>query len=111
MRSIEKSVDPATYLALLDWPREKARQVLRKQNIPELMIYLVNDMNDGSTTTIRTPYGQIGASVEIHQESASSTFLLLLIMGVIIKEFMKGPLKAILYSDDITLKAESKGEL
>ncbi|XGW03707.1 hypothetical protein V3C99_015126 [Haemonchus contortus] len=46
-------------------------------------------MNDGSTTTIRTPYGQIGATVEIHQESASSAFLFLLTMGVIMKEFMK----------------------
>ncbi|VDO67408.1 unnamed protein product [Haemonchus placei] len=80
----------------------------------EHLISLVKDMYDGSTTTIRTPHSQTGAidvTVGVHQRSALSPFLFLLTMDVITEELMGGPLKTILYADDIALIAESKDEL
>uniref|UniRef100_A0A0N4WN98 Reverse transcriptase domain-containing protein n=1 Tax=Haemonchus placei TaxID=6290 RepID=A0A0N4WN98_HAEPC len=71
-------------------------------------------MYDGSTTTIRTAHGQTGAidaTVGVHQGSALSPFLFLLTMDVITEELVDGPLKTILYADDIALIAESKEEL
>nr|CDJ95005.1 endonuclease-reverse transcriptase [Haemonchus contortus] len=71
-------------------------------------------MCDGSTTTVRTPHGHTGAidiTVGVHQGPAPSPFLFLLTMDVITDERMDGPLKTILYADDISLIAESKEEL
>nr|CDJ90887.1 RNA-directed DNA polymerase (reverse transcriptase) domain containing protein [Haemonchus contortus] len=109
------------YLAFLDLekafdrlPREVLWSALRKRNVPEHLISLVKDMYDGSTTTIRTAHGQTGAidvTVGVHQGSALSPFLFLLTMDVITEELVDGPLKTILYADDIALIAESKEEL
>nr|CDJ91569.1 RNA-directed DNA polymerase (reverse transcriptase) domain containing protein [Haemonchus contortus] len=109
------------YLAFLDLekafdrlPREVLWSALRKRNVPEHLIFLVKDMYDGSTTTIRTAHGQTGAidvTVGVHQGSALSPFLFLLTMDVITEELVDGPLKTILYADDIALIAESKEEL
>nr|CDJ88530.1 RNA-directed DNA polymerase (reverse transcriptase) domain containing protein [Haemonchus contortus] len=103
------------YLAFLDlekafgrFPREVLWSALRKRNVPEHLISLVKDMYDGSTTTIRTVHGQAGAidvTVGVHQESALSPFLFLLTMDVITEELVDGPLKTILYADDIALIA------
>nr|CDJ82820.1 RNA-directed DNA polymerase (reverse transcriptase) domain containing protein [Haemonchus contortus] len=109
------------YLAFLDLekafdrlPREVPWSALRKRNVPEHLIFLVKDMYDGSTTTIRTAHGQMGAidvTVGVHQGSALSPFLFLLTMDVITEELVDGPLKTILYADDIALIAENKEEL
>ncbi|XGW34175.1 hypothetical protein V3C99_018193, partial [Haemonchus contortus] len=59
-------------------------------------------------------HGQTGAidvTVGVHQGSALSPFLFLLTMDVITEELVDGPLKTILYADDIALIAESKEEL
>ncbi|XGW19497.1 hypothetical protein V3C99_003389 [Haemonchus contortus] len=109
------------YIAFLDLekafdrlPRQVLWRALRKRKVPEHLVSLVKDMYDGSTTTIRTPHGQTGAidvTVGVHQGSALSPFLFLLTMDVITEELMDGPLKTILYADDIALIAESKDEL
>nr|CDJ94281.1 endonuclease-reverse transcriptase HmRTE-e01 [Haemonchus contortus] len=78
------------------------------------MISLVKGMYDGSTTAMRTVHGQIGAidvTAQDRQGSALSPFLFLLTMDVITEELMDGPLKTILYADDIALLAESKEKL
>nr|CDJ94779.1 RNA-directed DNA polymerase (reverse transcriptase) domain containing protein [Haemonchus contortus] len=95
-------------------PREVLWRTLRKRNVPEHLISLVKDMYDGSSTTIRTAHGQtgaIGVAVGVHQGLALSPFLFLLTMDVITEELVDGPLKTILYADDIALIAESKVEL
>ncbi|XGW34423.1 hypothetical protein V3C99_018363 [Haemonchus contortus] len=109
------------YIAFLDLekafdrlPRQVLWRALQKRKVPEHLISLVKVMYDGSTTTIRTPHGQTGAidvTVGVHQGSALSLFLFLLTMDVITEELMDGPLKTILYADDIALIAESKDEL
>nr|CDJ93788.1 RNA-directed DNA polymerase (reverse transcriptase) domain containing protein [Haemonchus contortus] len=109
------------YLAFLDLekafdrlPREVLWRALRKRNVPEHLISLVKDMYGGSTTTIRTAHGKTGAidvTVGVHQGSALSPFLFLLTMDVITEELVDGPLKTILYADDIALIAESKEDL
>nr|CDJ97414.1 RNA-directed DNA polymerase (reverse transcriptase) domain containing protein [Haemonchus contortus] len=109
------------YIAFLDLkkafdrlPRQVLWRALRKRKAPEHLISLVKNIYDGSTTAIRTPHGQTGAidvTVEVHQGSALSPFLFLFTMDVITEELMDGPLKTILYADDIALIAESKDEL
>ncbi|XGW13282.1 hypothetical protein V3C99_013707 [Haemonchus contortus] len=99
------------YLAFLDLekafdrlPREVLWSALRKRNVPEHLISLVKDMYDGSTTTIRTAHGHTGAidvTVGVHQGSALSPFLFLITMDIITEKLMDGPLKTILYADDI----------
>ncbi|XGW33753.1 hypothetical protein V3C99_017866 [Haemonchus contortus] len=103
------------YLAFLDLdkafdrlPREVLWSALQRPNVPEHLTSLVKDMYDRSTTTIRTAHGQTGAivvTVGIHQGSALSPFLFLLTMDVITEELVDGPLKTILYADDIALRA------
>nr|CDJ87243.1 endonuclease-reverse transcriptase HmRTE-e01 [Haemonchus contortus] len=68
-------------------------------------------MYNGFATATRTPYGQTGATdvtFGVRQESALSPFLFLLTMDVITEGLMDGPLKTIMYADDIALIAEGK---
>nr|CDJ93072.1 RNA-directed DNA polymerase (reverse transcriptase) domain containing protein [Haemonchus contortus] len=53
----------------------------------------------------------IDVTVGVHQGSALSPFLFPLTMDFISEELVDGPLKTILYADDIALIAESKEEL
>ena len=71
-------------------------------------------MYDGAKAAVRTPHGltkEVNITVGVHQGSALSPFLFLLTLDVMAKELMEGPLKTILYADDIALIADSREEL
>ncbi|VDO53507.1 unnamed protein product [Haemonchus placei] len=101
------------YLAFLDLEKaigSLSRQVLwralRNRKFLEHLISLVRDMYDGSTTTVCTPHGLTEATdvtVVVHLGSALSP--------VITSGLWDGPLKTIIYADDIALIAESRKEV
>ncbi|VDO99331.1 unnamed protein product [Heligmosomoides polygyrus] len=75
---------------------------------------VIRDMYEGSKAAIRTPHGvtrKVDITVGVHQGSALSPFLFLLTLDSIVNHLEEGPLRTILYVDDITLVADIQEEL
>ncbi|VDP07904.1 unnamed protein product [Heligmosomoides polygyrus] len=71
-------------------------------------------MYEGSKEAIRTPHGvtrKVDITVGVHQGSALSPFLFLLTLDSIVNHLEEGPLRTILYADDIALVADNQEEL
>ncbi|VDP49771.1 unnamed protein product [Heligmosomoides polygyrus] len=71
-------------------------------------------MYEGSKAAIRTPHGvtrKVDITVGVHQGSALSLFLFLLTLNSVVNYLEEGPLRTILYADDIALVADNQEEL
>ena len=70
-------------------------------------------MYDGCTTSVRTLIGSTESfevKVGIHQGSALSPLLFITVMDVISKEVGRGPLRAMLFADDLVLCENTREE-
>ncbi|VDO66148.1 unnamed protein product [Heligmosomoides polygyrus] len=82
--------------------------------VPERLITVIRDMYEGSKAAIRTPHGvtrKVDITVGVQQGLALSPFLFLLTLDSVVNHLEEGPLRTILYADDIALVAENQEEL
>ena len=85
-------------------PREIVYWCLRKRNVPEWLIMLVEATYTNSRTVVRTAQGQtdpFDIKVGLHQGSALSPFLFIVVMDTISKEFRGRPPWELLFADDL----------
>ena len=95
-------------------PREVVYWCLRKRRVPERLISLVKATYANSRTVVRTAQGQTEAfniQVGLHQGSALSPFLFIVVMDTITSECKRGLPWELLFADDLVVMAESEEEL
>ena len=95
-------------------PREVVFWCLRKRRVPEKLVRLVEMMYRRTRTKVLTTVGEtetFEVSVGLHQGSALSPFLFVLVMDVLSKEIRNEELWELLYADDLVITAESEEEL
>ena len=76
-------------------------------------IKVIQDMYDGCTTSVRTLIGSTESfkvKVGLHQGSALSPLLFIIIMDVISQEIGRGPPHAMLFADDLVLCENTRKE-
>ena len=94
-------------------PRDIIWWALRKKNVGEEYIKVIQDMYDGCTTSVRTLIGSTESfevKVGLHQGSALSPLLFITVMDVISKEVGRGPPHAMLFADDLVLCESTREE-
>ena len=92
-------------------PRDIMWWALRKKNVGEEYIKVIQDMYDGCTTSVRTLIGspeRFEVKVGLHQGSALSPLLFITVMDVISKEVGRGPPHAMLFADELVLWSMEK---
>ena len=95
-------------------PREVIRWALRRQRVPEKLINQVMLLYQRARSRVRTVAGtseSFEINVGVHQGSALSPLLFIIVMEEASKECRKGTPWELLYADDLVLTAESKDEV
>ena len=95
-------------------PREVVFWCLRKRGVPERLIDVVKEMYRGSKTSVRTVYGdteEFNVEVGLHQGSALSPFLFLVVVDVLSETAHGEGIWELLYADDLVVMAHSEEEL
>ena len=95
-------------------PREVVYWCLRKRGVPEKLISIVKMMYEGSETTVRTPYGKTSpfrVNVGVHQGSALSPFLFLVVLDTLSQGLRGDELWELLFADDLVIIADSLHQL
>ena len=95
-------------------PRRVIEWVLRRQNVPERMVQLIIALYVNPNSRVKTFTGtskKFEIKVGVHQGSALSPLLFILVMKEATRECRKGAPWELLYADDLVLTAESKDEL
>ena len=94
-------------------PRDIIWWALRKKQVGEEYTKVIQDMYDGCTTSVRTLIGSTESfevKVGLHQGSALSPLLFIIIMDVISQEVGRGPPHAMLFADDLVLCENARKE-
>ena len=94
-------------------PRDIIWWALRKKQAGEEYIKVIQDMYDGCTTSVRTLIGSTESfevKVGLHQGSALSPLLFIIIMDVISQEVGRRPPHAMLFADDLVLCENTRKE-
>ena len=87
-------------------PRELIWYSLRRKGVPEAYINIIRDMYAGCKTSVMTSAGKtkgIEIEVGLHQGSALSPLLFVIIIDVITEEIEEGTPWAMLFADDLVL--------
>ena len=95
-------------------PREELWECLRLAEISECYIGIIKDMYDRATTTVRSAAGlteELKVGVELHQDSALSSFLFAIIMDKLTEDIRKDAPWDMLFADDIVLSRQNHKEL
>ena len=95
-------------------PRDVIRWALRRQKVPEHLINLVMSLYVDTTSKVCVAGGMsedFGIGVGVHQGSALSPLLFILVMEEATKDRRKGGLMEMLYADDLVLTGGSKEEV
>ena len=95
-------------------PRDVVYWCLRKRGVPEKMVNLVKATYDQVKTKVRTPYGDTEGfmiDVGLHQGSALSPFLFIILMDTLTEEVRTKTLWELIFADDIALVACTEEEL
>ena len=96
-------------------PREVVYWSLRKRTAPEKMVRLVKMMYEGARTTVRTKLGKTDSfpiEVGLHQGSALSPFLFLVVLDTITMDLRKdGELWELLFANELVIMADTEEEL
>ena len=85
-------------------PSELIWYSLRRKGVPEAYINIIRDMCAGCKTSVMTSAGKtkgIEIEVGLHQGSALSPLLFMIIIDVITEEIEEGTLWAMLFADDL----------
>ena len=98
-----------------DWvPREVISWAMRKLGVEEWLVSAVMSMYTGANTVVRTVYGNskgFEVKVGMHQGSALSPLLFVIVMKAISREFRVALQWELLYVDDLAVIAETEEEL
>jgi len=95
-------------------PREVISWAMRKLGVEERLATAVVSMYTGAKTVVRTVYGNsksFEVKVGMHQGSALSPLLFLIVLEVIPREFRVALPWELLYADDLAVIAETEEEL
>lgn len=95
-------------------PRELIWHCLRKRQVPEAYIEIIKDMYKDSTTRVATNAGEteeIKVEVGLHQGSALSPLLFIIIMDVISDDNGEDTPWSMLFADDLVLCDASRDDL
>ncbi|XP_046848167.1 uncharacterized protein LOC124441744 [Xenia sp. Carnegie-2017] len=95
-------------------PRELIWYCLRKRQVPEAYIETIKDMYKRSTTSVATNVGEtekIQVEVGLHQGSALSPLLFIIIMDVISDDTTEDTPWSMMFADDLVLCDEKREHL
>lgn len=95
-------------------PRELIWHCLRRRGVPEGYIRTIQDMYENCSTQVRTNSGsteEIDIKVGLHQGSALSPLLFIIIMDVITEDIDEDTPWAMLFADDLVLCDSSREHL
>ena len=95
-------------------PREVIRFALRWKGFPEYLVNGAMSLYKGCKTAVSVD-GELSSSfsvkVGVHQESALSPPLFIMVMDVLTEDVRDGSLMELLYADDLVLRGESLSEV
>ena len=95
-------------------PREVIRFALRRKGVPEYLVNGVMSLYKGCKTAV-TVDGEVSSSfsvkVGVHQGSALSPILFIIVMDVLTEDVRGGSLMELLYADDLVLCGELLNEV
>ena len=94
-------------------PRDLIWWAMRKRAIPEGYVKVIQDMYRGTKTRVKTRCGKteyFEVKVGLHQGSALSPLLFIIIMDVLAEEARTKPPWAMLFADDLVLVSETVEE-
>jgi len=95
-------------------PREVISWAMRKLGLEEWLVSAVMSMYSGAKTVVRIVYGNSKVSevkVGMHQSSALSPLLFVIVMEAISREFRVALPWELLYADDLAVIAETEEQL
>ena len=96
-------------------PRRVVYWCLRRRGVPEKLVRIVEMMYEGASTRVQTKYGRTEAfnvEVGLHQGSALSPFLFLVVIDTITKELRdQHELWELLFADDLVIVADTEEEM
>jgi len=95
-------------------PREVIRCAMRKSGVEEWLVMAVMSMYNGAKTVVRTVYGNSNSfevKVRMHQGSALSPLLFVMVMEVLSSEIRVALPWEFLYADDLVVIAETEDDL
>jgi len=97
-------------------PREVKRWAMHKLGVEEWLVSAVMSMYTGAKSVVRTVYGNsrpngFEVKVGMHQGSALSPLLFVIVMEALSREFKIALPWELLYADDLVVIAETKDDL
>ena len=95
-------------------PREVISWAMHKLGVEEWLVSAVTSMYTGAKPVVRTVYGNnrgFEVKVGMHQGSALSPLLFVIVMEAICREFRVALPWELLYADDLAVIAETEEEL
>ena len=95
-------------------PREEIWRCSRERNVPEKYIRIVQDMYRGCRTVVCSAAGEsnsFGVEVGLHQGSALSPYLFLLLMDVLTEDVRKDVPGSMMFADDIVLCGDDETDM
>ena len=95
-------------------PRKVIRFALRRKGVPEYLVNGVMSLYEGCKTAVLVD-GELSSSfsvkVDVHQGSALSPLLFIMVMDVLTEDVRDGSLMELLYADDLVLCGESLNDV
>src|SRR6266853_4742151 len=95
-------------------PRELIWWCMRKRGVPEKLVRIVKEMYEGARTAVRVSGGvseEFYVTVGLHQGSALSPYIFVLVMDVVSEAVKDGLVWELLFADDLVIMATSVEEL
>ena len=95
-------------------PREVISLAMHKLGVEEWLVLAEMSMYSGAKTVVRTVYGNsksFEVKVGMHQGSALSPLLFVIVMEAISREFRVALPQELLYADNLAVTAETEEEL